>query len=162
MPGSKRDRLALNAKLYLLEPGTHFPDNGHGAFYWSTLLIALSSGQFWLGPGQQVPIFTEKKFDRLVLMTPPTGFFQAAGALADFSIPVQAWAGGKDKITLPNQIEFFRDTLNKTVEVDIRIEKEAGHFTFMNTLPPKISDPHPDREKFLSKLASEIHQYFVN
>lgn len=34
--------------------------------------------------------------------------------------------------------------------------EEVGHFTFMNTLPPQVTDSHPSRETFLLDLGENI------
>lgn len=153
---ARRLRIALDS----LANGP-LPVMGVGHSIGSTLLIALAGGQLWLGPGQLVPVPTDARFDRLVLMTPPTGFFQAPGALDDVTTPIQVWAGAHDQITPPMQIEFLRQALGERVYVDVRVDEKAGHFTFMNTLPPQTNDPHPNREAFLAKLAVEIQDFLA-
>jgi pimeloyl-ACP methyl ester carboxylesterase len=57
-------------------------------------------------------------------------------ALDKFNTPIQVWVGGKDQITPPIEVEFLRRNLGERVKVEVRSEEEAGHFTFMNVLPP--------------------------
>jgi pimeloyl-ACP methyl ester carboxylesterase len=154
---ARRLRIALDAVTNSSQPVM-----GVGHSIGATLLVALSGGQLWLGPNQPVLVPSDNRFKRLVLMTPPTGFFHAPGALDKFNTPIQVWVGGKDQITPPIEVEFLRQNLGERVKVEVRSEEEAGHFTFMNVLPPQVTDLHPHREAFLNKLAGEIRRYLAS
>lgn len=153
---ASRLRLALD---FAAEPDLMTVGIGHSLG--ATVLIALAGGNIWMGPGRQLHLPTGQRIGRLVLLAPATGFFRAPGALAAFCTPVQAWAGKKDDITPLAQVQFLEQVIGNRVRLDLRIVDDAGHFSFMNTLPPKISDPMPDREAFLAKLADEIFSFIT-
>ena len=121
----------------------------------------MAGGHLWLEPQQQVPISSNIKFERLVLMCPATGFFQAPNALNQITTPFQLWMGHKDQITPSAQVKLLSNILKNKIPIDERIEAEANHFSFMNILPPNISDSHPDRDQFLSYLSTQIQQYLL-
>jgi predicted dienelactone hydrolase len=135
------------------------PVTGVGHSIGATILTAAAGAQMWLGPGQQVPIPSDERLKRLVLFTPPTGFFQAPGALDGLRLPVQIWAGTKDTITPPSQAEFLKSALEKHTSVELRVIEGAGHYSFLNTLPPQVTDPLADREIFLKNLAVTVSSF---
>lgn len=137
----------------------NIPVVGIGHSIGSTILIALAGGQMWLGPGRPVRTGRDERIGRLVLMTPATGFFQVPGALASVSTPILAWAGTEDPITPPAQSNFLKLSLENRVPVEVRIVEGAGHFSFMNTLPPQVTDTLPDRENFLAHFAGEVRAW---
>lgn len=154
---ARRLRLALD---YVARP--KIPAFGVGHSIGATTLLALAGAQLWLGPGQRLDIEREGRFDRLVLMTPPTGFFQAPGALDGVNIPLQVWAGTHDSITPPAQAEFLKSSVEDRIPVDLRVIDGAGHFSFMNTLPPQMVDPCPDRAGLLEELSVEIRRFMAD
>jgi predicted dienelactone hydrolase len=139
----------------------NFPVAGVGHSIGATILLAMSGGQIWLGVGQQVNIKPDERIGRLVLMAPPIGFFKAPGALKNVHTPMQVWVGTDDQITPPTQSEFLKRTIGDQAPVDLQIVDGAGHFSFMNTLPPQTVDPLPNRETFLSDLATEIRRFIA-
>lgn len=92
-------------------------------------------------------------------MAPATGFFQAPGALDGIRAPLAVWAGGLDTITPPAQAEFLKRTLDTQVPVDLHVVEGAGHFSFMNVLPPHLTDPLANRQTFLENLQSEVCRF---
>jgi len=42
------------------------------------------------------------------------------------------------------------------VSVEVNIVEGASHFSFMNELPPQMTDPLPNRDAFLANLAAEL------
>lgn len=119
----------------------------------------MAGGQIWMGPQQPLSIATDERLNRLVLMAPPTGFFQAPGALSAVGTPTQVWAGTNDVITPPGQAELLKQRLG--ILVDLRIIEGVGHFSFMNTLPPQTEDSLPERDVFLDRLAVEIRRFLL-
>ncbi len=97
--------------------------------------------------------------DRLVLLAPPADFFRAPRSLNSVRIPVQIWVGAMDEITPPSQAMFLNELLKEHAGAGVHIIEDAGHFTFMNTLPPQIVDPHPSRNEFLQWLAGKVSQF---
>lgn len=148
---ARRLRLALDSAAR-----PNMPVVGVGHSIGATILVALAGGQLWMHAGRQVPVAPDERLSRLLLLTPATGFFQAPGALDAVRAPTFLWAGTNDVITPPDEAEFLKRQLEGRVAVELRLVDGAGHFSFMNTLPPQISDPHPDRETFLTNLATEI------
>lgn len=70
--------------------------------------------------------------------------------------------GDRDTITPPAQAAFLKDAIEGVVPVDIRVVEGAGHFTFMNELPPHVVDTHPDRAGLLRTLAGEVCRFLVS
>jgi alpha-beta hydrolase superfamily lysophospholipase len=95
-------------------------------------------------------------------MAPATGFFQALDALAAVNTPVLAWAGTSDTVTPPEQAEFLKHALGARVPVEVRVIKDAGHFSFMNTPPPGTKETLRHREDFLTDLAGELCHFVRN
>jgi pimeloyl-ACP methyl ester carboxylesterase len=150
---ARRLRIAID---YITQK--NLPVVGIGHSIGATLLTAIAGAQMWMGPGQRVPISTDERLKRLVLFTPPTGFFKAPGALDGVSIPIQVWAGTKDAITPPSQAEFLESAIENS-SVELHVVEGAGHFSFLNTLPPQVADPLADRETFLKSLAVEVSSF---
>lgn len=135
------------------------PTVGVGHSLGAAVLLALAGGQLWMGPGRRLPIAPDDRIERLALMAPATGFFQAPGALDAVRVPILAWAGTKDAITPPAQAELLRDVLGHRSSVELRVVEGAGHFSFMNVPPPQAIEPLPDRDAFLAKLAAELNDF---
>lgn len=47
------------------------------------------------------------------------------------------------------------------LESDICLDVEAGHSSYMDELPPKITDSHPNRSKFLASLANDVGRFVI-
>lgn len=139
----------------------NLPAVGVGHSIGATLLLAMAGGQMWMRAGELLPVTGDKRLKKLVLFTPPTGFFRAPNALSAIQIPLQAWAGTLDSVTPQAQIEFLRDHLSSQASLDLRIVDGAGHFTFMNTLPPQINDSMVNRDHFLSTLSMEVCHFIL-
>jgi pimeloyl-ACP methyl ester carboxylesterase len=104
---------------------------------------------------------TGRSLDRLALFAPPTDFFRRPDALARVQIPIQIWVGGKDTITPAVQANFLKEALADQTHIEIILAEEAGHFTFMNELPPNVTDPHPERTAFLQSLAEDVNRFLA-
>ena len=68
-------------------------------------------------------------------------------------------AAARDAITPHTHAELLRDALQGRASVEVRLVKGAGHFSFMNVLPPQVTDPLPDRQAFLLNLAKEMAEF---
>jgi predicted dienelactone hydrolase len=132
---------------------------GVGHSIGASALLALAGGQMWLGPAQRIDVIPDQRLERLVLLAPPTGFFQAPGALDSVRTPVLAWAGSQDTITPPDQAMLLERAMGDHLSTDIRVKEGAGHFSFMDRPPPHSIEPLPDRQAFLDELAQQIRQY---
>jgi hypothetical protein len=135
------------------------PIAGVGHSIGATVLLALAGGQVWTRPGQPLPIVPDDRIDRLALMAPATGFFLGPGALNGVRTTLAVWVGALDTITPPDQAEFLKTALDPRVRVDLQVLEGAGHFSFMNVLPPHVTDPLPDRQNFLDRLQSDVCRF---
>lgn len=153
---AKRLSLALDA---FVQPGTTVAGVGHSIG--AATLIALAGAQMWLGPGRRVNIAPDNRLSRLALLAPPTGFFQAPGALDAVRVPILAWVGSEDSITPAAQIEWQAHAMSDRQRVDLRITEGAGHFSFMDQPPPQTTEPLPNKQAFLREQSSEVCKFMV-
>lgn len=151
---ARRLRLALDEVAT-----TNLPAIGVGHSIGATLLLGLAGAKLWTREGHCLPISQDSRLTKLALFSPPTGYFKAPGALDDLKLPIQAWVGSLDSVTPPTQLYDLRRDLGEGVPMDLRVIEGAGHFSFMNTLPPGIDDPLPDRNHFLEGVAEEISRF---
>jgi pimeloyl-ACP methyl ester carboxylesterase len=149
-------RLKLAADLVAL-PGTPLIGVGHSIG--ATVLLALAGGLLWTRPAQPLTITPDERIQRLFLMAPPTGFFRPPGSLDAVRTPIDLWSGALDTVTPPVQAELVERALHPRVSVNLRVVDGAGHFSFMNVLPPHVTDPMPERNAFLSHLHSTVCQF---
>ncbi len=76
-------------------------------------------------------------------------------------VPIRIWVGAKDSITPPAQAQFLKEVLSLQGPIDICLDEEAGHFSYMDELPPNITDSHSNRSKFLASLANDVGRFVV-
>ena len=74
---------------------------------------------------------------------------------------MRIWVGAKDSITPPAQAQFLKEVLLLQGPIDICLDEEAGHFSYMDELPPNITDSHPNRRKFLASLANDVGRIVI-
>lgn len=162
-PAPSEDELLLRTRrLSLTLDATAAPASavaGVGHSIGAAALLALAGGQMWLSPGQRVDALPDQRLARLVLLAPPTGFFQAPQALNVVRTPILAWAGLEDTITPPNQVDLLQRAMGERLPVEVRVTEGAGHFSFMDLPPPHSAEPLPDRQVFLDELAREVNRY---
>lgn len=151
-------RLEVSAAQYLK---ADLPIIGIGHSIGTVTLLALAGGQAQTLAGDTVIPGSKLKFDRLALFAPPTDFFQRPGALGSVRVPIRIWVGAKDSITPPAQAQFLKEVLSLQGPIDICLDEEAGHFSYMDELPPNITDSHPNRSKFLASLANEVGRFVI-
>lgn len=151
---AKRIFLALNA---FVQPGATVAGVGHSIG--AAILLALAGGQMWSRLGRRINIEADERLTRLALLAPPTGFFQAPGALGMVRVPVLVWVGSEDDITPPAQSEWLAQAMRSWQTVDVRITDGAGHFSFMDQLPPKAVEPLQNKPAFLREHSSEICRF---
>jgi len=92
---------------------------GVGHSIGATTLVAMSGASIWLEPELHVSVKVQRRFSRLALLAPPTGFFLAPGALDEFSVPIQVWVGSEDNITPPEQSKWLADALSTKQAVEV-------------------------------------------
>jgi len=151
---ARRLRLALDSAM---RPGLAAAGVGHSIG--ATTLLAIAGAQARTHAGSCPTIPTDRRLGRLALMTPATDFFRTPGALDGVRLPIVAWAGTRDEITPPAQTEFLREAIVAPAPVQVRIVEGAGHFTFMDVLPPQTTDPFPNRDEFLAELAETVWRF---
>ena len=161
-PFPSAEELAVRAHLLknALQSSTdiNLPVIGMGHSIGATLLLALAGGQMTLLSGQELQIPKETLLQKLILFTPPTGFFRSPGSLDKIQTPIQLWAGSEDSITPPAEIEFLKNEMT-TAPIEYHLIEGAGHFSFMNSLPPNRVDSMPMRKKFLEGLPAELIRF---
>lgn len=133
---------------------TDLPLIGAGHSIGASLLLVLAGATTWTFSRQAVSAPARTDFRHLALFAPPTQFFRGPGALDGVDVPVTVWAGMRDDVTPPDQALFLKDAIG----AEVRLVEGAGHFTFMDDLPPRVSDSHPDRPSFLAALAEDVLQ----
>lgn len=154
---ARRLSLALDA---FVKPGITAAGVGHSIG--AATLMALAGAQMWLGLGRRVKnITSDSRLTRLALLATPTAFFQTPGALDAVKIPILAWVGSADNITPPAQTERLSHAMRDLQTVDVRVTDGAGHFTFMDIVPPQTTEPLPDKQVFLRKYSKEVCNFLV-
>lgn len=133
---------------------------GVGHSLGTVILLMHVGAEAWTRAGEKVTFAGSQVLNQLFLLAPAADFFKAPSALASLNVPVKIWTGAKDALTPPSQALFMQSE-SETV-IDVCVVKDAGHFTFMNTLPPHIIDTHPSRESFLLSLGEEISRFVTD
>jgi hypothetical protein len=139
------------------QPGTTAVGVGHSIG--AAMLVALAGGQLWLSPSLRVHVPIDTRLTRLGLLAPPTGFFQAPGALDALRVPILAWVGSEDRITPPAQAQWLAQAMRDWQTVDVRVTEGAGHFSFMDQPPPHTVEPLPNTQAFLLEHANELCKF---
>jgi pimeloyl-ACP methyl ester carboxylesterase len=137
------------------------PIVGIGHSIGAVTLLALAGGEAQTLDGDTVISRSKLKLDRLALFAPPTDFFRRPGALKSVRVPIRIWVGAKDSITPPAQAQFLKEALSFQAPIDVCIDEEAGHFSYMDELPPNITDSHPNRSAFLASLANDVGRFVI-
>ncbi len=145
---------ALDAFSY---QGTQVLGVGHSIG--ATTLVALAGAQMWLAEGQQIDITADARLTRLALLAPPTGYFQAPGALDGVGVPIQVWVGTADTITPPAQSKWLVQALAANQTVNLDLIDGAGHFSFMDVTPPNVVEPLANKQMFLHQYSNAVVRY---
>jgi len=137
------------------------PIVGIGHSIGTVALLALAGAQAQTFAGEQAMSGSRLQLERLALFAPPTDFFRRPGALKSVRVPIRIWVGARDRFTPPAQALFLKEVLESQVPIEISLDERAGHFSYMDELPPNLTDPHPDRSTFLASLAHEVGQFVI-
>jgi predicted esterase len=135
------------------------PIIGIGHSIGTVALLVLAGAEARTLSGHKVVSGSNWKFERLALLAPPADFFRHPGALQSVDVRMYIRAGGKDSVTPPAQAIGLSEILAKQTQVELCLDEDAGHFTYMDELPPHIVDPQPDRNAFLSALAKDVAHF---
>lgn len=159
------EKAELDARIEILEAAVAHhvsekrPIAGVGHSIGAVALLAMAGGKGETLAGDKFTLDTPIPFSRLALFAPPIGFFRRPHALDGVSASVEVWVGAKDIITPPDHVLFLKTAMEGQVPININIDKDAGHFTYMNELPPGMTDPHPDRSVFLESLSGKVSKF---
>ena len=149
--GNRRLRLALDVFCHSDETVS-----GVGHSIGAATLVALAGGQMWLGHSHRIDISADVRLSRLALLAPPTGFFQAPRALDLVRLPILVWVGSEDSITPPSQISRLAQAIPDSQNLDVRVTDGAGHFSFMDQIPPHVVESLKDKQLFLRAYSNEV------
>ncbi|MGI5506072.1 alpha/beta hydrolase family protein [Lentzea sp. CA-135723] len=128
---------------------------GHSIGAWAALCLAGATP--WSRDREPLDVPRDSRVTRLVLYTPPAGWFAAPGALAAVHTPILAYAGELDTVVPVADVEVLRAA---PADVDVRVVPKAGHFGFMHVPPPGMDDdPAFDRAAFLPRLVDETCEF---
>ena len=167
LPSPVPTKAELNLRIQWLEastvgyPGKGLPIVGVGHSIGAVTLLALAGAEGETRDGQRIICGSAMTFSRLALFAPPTDFFRRSGALSRIRVPIRMWAGGRDIITPSSQAFFLKEAIGQQAPIDIRVYEDAGHFTYMDHIPPHVSETHPDRRAFLATLADEVAEFIM-
>lgn len=162
---SKAELLERSQRLALAEDEfctQYMSIAGVGHSLGAVILLMHVGATAWTSAREPVIFEGRKVLSQLVLLAPPTDFFPVPTSLASVKVPVQIWAGAKDIITPPTQAKLLKEALNNKTQTELYIVEDVGHFTFMNTLPPHVTDSHPSREVFLMRLGEKASQFILS
>ena len=151
-------RLELTLKQYLY---LERPIIGVGHSLGCVVLLALAGGEARTLSGHLAVSNLKLTFDKLALFAPPVAFFAHPGALKSINTPIYLRTGNKDTITPPNQVLLFKESLEKQTKVEFVLDDEAGHFSYMDELPPNVEDIQPERNVFLSNFVKDIVRFIT-
>lgn len=136
-------------------PDTPIAAVGHSIGAWAALCLAGARPHD--RDGSVIPVPREPRVDSLVLYAPAAGWFRAPGALAAVSARMLVFAGERDQIT---PVEDVSCLTAAPVDVDLRVVPGAGHFSFMDVLPPGVDDHlGAERDVLLTRLAADTLRF---
>ena len=117
---------------------------------------------------KQIEIQPDARVKALVLLTPATPWFMAAGALRDVRIPILLWTAERDAITPEFHANLVKAGVPDKSLIEHRIAANAGHFSFLSPFPESMTNPgfapsqDPqgfDRERFHEELNSGVLEF---
>jgi pimeloyl-ACP methyl ester carboxylesterase len=152
----RRLSLALNA---FSQNGAKVAGVGHSIG--ASTLLAMAGAGMWLGPEIKINIAPESKLSRLVLLSPPTGFFRAPGALDNVTAPILVLVGSEDYITPLEQSKWLAQTITSSPPVDLKVAEGAGHFSFMDQAPPNTIEPLVNKNEFIAQYSREVSKFIA-
>lgn len=135
------------------------PVFGIGHSIGTVALLALAGGRACTLARDTVAPVAGRRLERLALLAPIADFFKHPGALDSVAARMYLRTGSLDHFAPPAQVRHLGDLLARRTQVDLHIDREAGHFSYMDDLPPNFDDPLPDRAGFLAALATSVAMF---
>ncbi|MFD4671142.1 alpha/beta fold hydrolase [Lentzea sp. NPDC058450] len=147
--------LGLVEALRDVPPDAEVAVIGHSIGAWSALCLAGATP--WSKERKPLDVPRDPRVRRLVLYTPPAGWFAAPGALDAVAASMLVYVGELDTFVPASEVEILRAA---PAEVDLRVVPHAGHFGFVHVPPPGMEDdPAFDRAAFLPRLVDETYAF---
>jgi hypothetical protein len=135
---------------------------GIGHSIGGTLLLTLAGGKALTFSGDRIIPNSIWKFKRLVLLAPPVDFFLHPGALQSVDTQIYLRNGWKDNVTPSSKALLLKQIIEKQGQINFLLDEEAGHFSYMDELPPQVDDSQSNRKAFLLDLAMNIAQFVTS
>jgi alpha-beta hydrolase superfamily lysophospholipase len=158
-----RQDLHTRIRRFELTMQQYAPDNkplvGISHSLGCVLLLVLAGAQARTHAGDAIVSNNRSNFAGLVLLAPAVDLFRHPAASVGVDVPVYLRTGKKDAIVPHDRVLALMDRLAATTNVKLSLDEDAGHFSYMNELPPRLEDCQPDRETFLSNLAKDICEF---
>ena len=147
--------LGLAEALRDVAPDAEVAVIGHSIGAWAGLCLAGATP--WSKEREPLDVPRDSRVSRLVLYTPPAGWFAAPGALDAVKVPILAYVGELDTFVPASEVEVLKTA---PAEVDLRVVPKAGHFSFVHVPPPGMDeDPEFDRDRFLARMVDETYEF---
>src|SRR5271165_3896570 len=89
---------------------------------------------------RQIEVEPDPRVKALVLLTPATPWFMAAGALRGVRVPILLWTGENDAITPEFHADLVKAGVPDVALVEHRIAANAGHFSFLSPFPESMTN----------------------
>jgi len=90
---------------------------------------------------RQIEVEPDARVKALVLLTPATPWFMAAGALRGVRIPILLWTAEKDTFTPEFHADLVKAGVPDKALIEHRIAANAGHFSFLSPFPEAMTNP---------------------
>ncbi|MCB9524128.1 MAG: hypothetical protein H6702_12280 [Myxococcales bacterium] len=135
------------------------PVVGVGHSMGATLLLSLAGATLWSRAGERLAPPAVPALARAALLAPALGWVQAPGALEGVRIPVAAWVGDRDQVA---PVAAARAVQGLLPALQVHVAEGAGHFSFLNTPPPHVPEPLPDRATFLAALTRQVGDWLLD
>jgi pimeloyl-ACP methyl ester carboxylesterase len=151
-------RFELTLQQYTSEK---LPIVGIGHSLSCVVLLVLAGAKARTYAGDEIVSNNRSNFVGLALLAPAVDLFRHPAASVGVEAPVYLRTGKKDAIVPHDRALALTDRLAEKTNVQLSFDEHAGHFSYMDKLPPQVEDCQPDRETFLSNLAEDICEFIT-